>query len=172
MAARVHPHDDFEPRSISRPSAPALREKPHLIPFAICQSCLLRATPSLDLTLRRNCISDAIEMFGPDQGYRAARPCVAVGKRARVVLVDARRKVVTGRASHVKRSVGATQHVDERTHGSRTRAPRPIILRGSAFGRAPQDDGADSLEGGLPHSILMPAAFTTAAHLGASAASR
>src|SRR5262249_6453713 len=88
--------------SISVASAASFRQLPYALPIAVCQSQLLRATPSLDPSLGRNRVGDPSEILAPNQGDGGARPRVTAGERARVVLIDARRHILAGRAADVQ----------------------------------------------------------------------
>jgi len=74
-----------------RLSASPLGKLPDQFPLALNERFLLGPTPALDLSLRRDCVGDPVEMVRPYQLNRPTRLYVTSGIRADLVFGDALR---------------------------------------------------------------------------------
>src|ERR1700675_1893318 len=102
----------------SWPPCAATRQVTHFGPIGTQQCLFLRAAPAFDLALGCNCVGYPVKVLRPNKNDWPSRISVAL-VCSRVVLINARTEVVSSRASDVVGSVGATKHMDIRTHRRR-----------------------------------------------------
>src|SRR5690606_34515892 len=110
----------LEGRGPGPPGSP--RQLGQQVEFAGDQRLLLGSTPTFQLSLGRNCVTDLLELLSKHQPYRAAvfSPAI-VG--AEIVLRQAPLQRAYGRADVVA-AVGAEEDVGVSDHRSEARNPR------------------------------------------------
>ena len=80
------------------------------MPIRANESFLLAPAPAFDAPLRGNAVGDPIEIFGPHKRHGPPREGVsriATG----VMLINARREIVSSRAADVIGAIRATEHI-------------------------------------------------------------